>query len=107
MILICVRWKVKPEYADQWPELTREFTEATRAEEGNLFFEWSRSVDDDTVYWVNEGFRDDAAEAHVTSEHFRKAQAELPPYLVETPKVRNTMIEGDHWDELGEFEVTG
>jgi quinol monooxygenase YgiN len=34
MIFICVKWKVKPEYADQWVELTRDFTEATRAEDG-------------------------------------------------------------------------
>ena len=81
MIFICVKWKVKPEYADQWVELTREFTEATRAEEGNLFFEWSRSVDDPNQYVLIEAFQDDAAEAHVTSDHFRKAQADLPPYV--------------------------
>ena len=43
MIFICVKWRVKPEYVDQWIDLTREFTEATRAEPGNLFFDWSRS----------------------------------------------------------------
>jgi quinol monooxygenase YgiN len=105
VIFICVKWKVKPEYADQWVDLTREFTEATRAEPGNLFFEWSRSVDDPQTYVLIEAFRDDAAEAHVTSEHFRAAQAALPPYVVETPLIRNVLMEGDHWDRLGEFEV--
>ena len=81
MIFICVKWKVKPEYADQWVELTREFTEATRAEEGNLFFDWSRNVEDPNQYVLVEAFKDDAAEAHVTSEHFKKAQAELPQYV--------------------------
>jgi len=46
MIFICVKWEVKPAYADQWVELTREFTQATRAEEGNLFFDWPHSVED-------------------------------------------------------------
>ena len=35
MIFICVKWKIKPEHADQWPEIARDFTEKTRAEEGN------------------------------------------------------------------------
>lgn len=105
MIFICVKWKVKPEHAEAWPEITREFTEATRAEPGNIFFEWSRSLDDPDTYVLIEAFRDDAAEAHVTSDHFRRAQAELPQYLPETPKVRNVQMDGDHWDELGEFRV--
>jgi quinol monooxygenase YgiN len=106
MINIRVKWKVKPEHADRWIELTREFTEATRAEEGNLFFEWSRSVDDPDQYVLIEAFRDDAAGAHVTSEHFRRARTELPPYVAETPLVRNVLMEGDHWDRLGEFEIS-
>ncbi|WP_018157600.1 putative quinol monooxygenase [Demetria terragena] len=105
MILIVVKWKVKPEYADQWPELTRAFTEGTRAEPGNRFFDWSRSVDDPTEYVVVEAFDDDAAEAHVTSGHFKQAQADLPQYLAETPKVRNMQGQADEWDDLGEMEV--
>ncbi|MCH1868958.1 putative quinol monooxygenase [Nocardioides sp. CFH 31398] len=105
MIFICVRWKIKPEYADQWPELTRTYTEGTRAEPGNLFFEWARSVEDPNEYVLIEGFADDAAEAHVNAPHFKKGQEELPQYVQETPKIRNMQIPGDHWDELGEFAV--
>lgn len=106
MIFICVKFPVKPEHADAWPELTRAFTEATRAEEGNLFFDWSRSLEDPHEYVLVEGFRDDAAEAHVTSAHFQQAQADLPQYLAATPYVRNQQMDGDHWDRLGEFEVS-
>ena len=106
MIFICVKWKVKPEHADDWVELTREFTEATRAEPGNLFFEWSRSVDDPSQYTLIEAFQDDAAEAHVSSAHFEKARTDLPPYVQETPLVRNVLMEGEHWDRLGEFEIS-
>ena len=105
VIFICVKWKVKPEYADQWVELTRAFTEATRAEPGNLFFEWSRSVDDPNQYVLIEAFKDDAAEAHVTSDHFKQAQAELPPYLQETPRIVNFQVDGTDWSELGEMRV--
>ena len=51
MIFIAVKFPVKPEYADQWIETTRAFTEATRAEEGNKFFEWSRSIEDPSEGW--------------------------------------------------------
>ncbi|AVM02071.1 antibiotic biosynthesis monooxygenase [Gordonia iterans] len=105
MILIVAKFKVKPEHADDWPELSREFTEATRAEPGNLWFDWSRSVDDPHEYVLVEAFQDDAAEAHVTSDHFRKAQRELPPLLQETPRARNVQLDRDEWDALGELAV--
>ena len=105
MIFICVKWRIKPEHADAWPEITRSFTEATRAEEGNLFFEWSRSVEDPDQYVLIEAFKDDAAEAHVTSEHFRTAQAELPQYLARTPDIVSTEVDQDGWNELGEMTV--
>lgn len=105
MIFICVKWKIKPEHADQWIELSKDFTESTRAEPGNLFYDWSRSVQDPNEFVLIEAFKEDAAEAHVTSAHFRKAQADLPQYLQETPKIRNIVMPGDHWDSLGEFEV--
>lgn len=105
MILICVKWKVKPEYADDWPELTKSFTDATRAEPGNRFFEWSRSVDNPTEYVLLEAFDDDAAEAHVKSEHFTQAQVDLPQYVLETPLIRNWPGQPEEWDRLGEFDA--
>ena len=71
MIFITAKFTVKPEHADAWPELTRSFTEATRAEPGNLWFDWARSVDDPTEYVLVEAFRDgDAGSEHVQSDHF-------------------------------------
>lgn len=105
MIFIAARFKIKPEYADEWPQLSRSFTEATRAEPGNLWFDWSRSLDDPNEYVLLEAFTDDGGEAHVTSDHFAKATSQLPSYLQETPRIRNMQLEGDHWDELGEMAV--
>ena len=53
-----------------WLDLVDEFTQATRNEPGNLWFEWSRSVDDPNEFVLVEAFMDDAAEAHVKSDHF-------------------------------------
>ena len=50
MIFITAKFRIKPEDADRWPEISAEFTAATRAEPGCLFFDWSRSLDDPTEY---------------------------------------------------------
>jgi quinol monooxygenase YgiN len=106
MIFITAKFRVRPEDADRWPEIARSFTEATRAEEGCLWFDWSRSVDDPTEYVLVEAFRDGAAGgAHVRSEHFRAAQRELPQYLVATPRIVNFEVPQDDWSELGEMAV--
>lgn len=105
MIFIVAKFLVKPEHADDWPELSREFTEATRAEPGNLWFDWSRSIENPHEYVLVEAFKDDAAQAHVSSDHFRQAQCDLPPLLQETPRVRNVVMDRDEWDPLGEMAV--
>ncbi|GAB2962500.1 putative quinol monooxygenase [Micromonospora polyrhachis] len=106
MIFIAAKFRILPEYAEQWPQIADGFTQATRAEPGCLWFDWSRSVDDPTEYVLVEAFRDDAAgAAHVQSEHFKKAQQTLPPYLVETPRIVNTTVPQDDWSLLGEMAV--
>jgi quinol monooxygenase YgiN len=105
MIFIVVKFPVKPEFADRWPELARPFTEATLAEPGNKWFDWSRSVADPTEYVLVEAFDDDAAATHVESEHFRTMQREFPQYLRRTPRIISRRIEGEDWDEMGEIAV--
>jgi quinol monooxygenase YgiN len=106
MIFITAKFRVRAEDAETWPEISRSFTEATRSEPGCLWFEWSRSLDDPTEYVLVEAFRDDdAAAAHVGSEHFATAQRELPSHLSETPRIVNFTIPQDDWSELGELAV--
>lgn len=106
MIFIAAKFRVRPEHAANWLELTRPFTEACRAEPGCLWFDWSRSLEDPNEFVLIEAFRDgDAGAAHVQSDHFRAAQRDLPPLLVETPRVVNMSIPQDDWSELGEMAV--
>ena len=107
LIFIAAKFRIKPEHAEAWPEISRSFTEATRAEPGCLWFDWSRSLDDQNEYVLVEAFADeDAGGAHVRSEHFAKAQQELPPYLAETPRIVNANVPGTDWSELGELAVS-
>jgi quinol monooxygenase YgiN len=108
MIFITAKFQVRPQDADQWPQIVAEFTQATRGEPGCLWFEWSRSLADPDEYVLVEAFRDDAAGgAHVQSEHFRNAQRTLPPHLVRTPRIVNASIPQDDWSLLGELAVPG
>ena len=106
MIFITAKFQVLPEHADSWPEITRAFTTATRGEPGCLWFDWSRSLDDPNEYVLVEAFRDAATgAAHVRSDHFKKAQQDLPAHLAETPRIVNFTIPQDDWSELGELAV--
>jgi len=53
------KFKAKPDWSDRWLDLVRDFTEATRAEPGNLWFDWSRSVEDPSEFVLVEAFRDE------------------------------------------------
>jgi quinol monooxygenase YgiN len=106
VIFITAKFRVLPEHADRWPDIAGDFTRATRAEAGCLWFDWSRSLDDPTEYVLVEAFRDDAAgAAHVQSEHFRTARQTLPQHLAETPRIVNATVPQDDWSELGELAV--
>lgn len=106
MIFITAKFQVVPEHADDWPTISKAFTEATRAEPGCLWFDWSRSLDDPDEYVLVEAFTDgDAGAAHVGSSHFAQARTDLPPYLARTPSIVNAEVPGTGWSELGEMAV--
>ena len=104
MIFIVVKWPIRSEYADDWLSHCRDFTTATRAEQGNLFFDWSRSAEDRDEWVLVEGFRDaDAGSAHVNSAHFEAAAAELGRYLRSVPRVISQEIPATDWVDLAEI----
>lgn len=95
MILINVRFKPLPENVENFRELVKDFTD------------WYRNEDNPDEYLLIEAFQDDAAEAHVNSEHFKAAQEFFPTILKETPTIINTLIEGKtEWDQMAEFKVS-
>lgn len=106
MIFIVVKFLVKPEWVDRFVDHARPFTDATRNEPGNLWFEWFHSVEDPQEFLLVEAFRDgDAGAEHVSSDHFREAMALLPEALVETPKIISQSVDQTGWAELAEMAV--
>lgn len=106
MILIVVKFKTRIEWSERWLDLVRDFTVATRAEPANLWFEWSRSVDDPCTFVLVEAFEEGGAEPHVKSDHFKRAMKDMRQALSETPHIINTTIEGaSEWSMMGELAI--
>lgn len=105
MIFIVVKFKVKPDWSERWLDLVDSFTQATRQEPGNLWFDWSRSVADANEFVLVEAFKDGAAGDHVNSEHFKQAMIDMRPALVETPRIISREVDGEGWDTMGELAI--
>jgi len=103
--LIVVKFKTKPEWTDRWLDLIDDFTRTTRAEAGNLWFEWNRSVEEPDTFTLVEAFTDDGAGPHVNSDHFAKAITDMRPALVRTPAIVSRQVDGSAWDEMGELHI--
>jgi quinol monooxygenase YgiN len=102
MIFIVVKWTVKPERSGNWLADVEEFTQGTRSEPGNIFFEWSRSVDNPNQFVLVEGFQDDAAAASgAQATNFLK-WSEFTWAAAETPQIINTTIPGTGWSRMAE-----
>lgn len=106
MIFIVVKFPVQPGKIEEFIEATQPFTESTRAEPGNKWFEWSRSLSNENEMVLVEAFEDDAAEAHVSSDHFKQGLEAMRPLLTATPKIISRQIDGDDWDEMGELKIS-
>ncbi|HEY2764340.1 MAG TPA: putative quinol monooxygenase [Pseudonocardiaceae bacterium] len=104
MIFIVVKFTVRPERSDEWLTFVEDFTQATRQEPGNLFFEWSRSVDTPEQFILLEAFESrEAGEAHVNSDHFKTAMARIPDAIAKTPEIVNVEVPGNGWSTMAEL----
>lgn len=104
MIFIVVKFRVHADRSDEWLSLVEGFTKATRAEPGNVFFEWSRSADDPHQFILLEAFHDrDAGAVHVNSDHFKAAMELLPDAISDPPEIINVEVPGDGWATMAEL----
>ena len=105
MIFIAVKFTIRHDQADDWISLVDDFTRGTRQEPGNLFFEWSRSVDNPDQYVLVEAFESrDAGSEHVNSDHFKTAMAWMPDVIAENPQIINVEVPGSGWSKMAELQ---
>jgi quinol monooxygenase YgiN len=83
--VVSAKWRAKEGKADRLLEVIREMTPPSRAEEGNLFYQAQRSVDDPQLFYLYEQYVDEAGyQAHMDSDHFtRLVKNEAIPELLE------------------------
>ena len=102
MILSVVRHPLRAKYADECPALAAEFTATTRAEPGNICFDWYRNIDDPNMFVCVEAFVDRAAgDLHVQSEHFQKAMGALGRFFAAVPEIVNVEVP-EGWSTMSE-----
>jgi quinol monooxygenase YgiN len=105
MILIVVKFTIRPDKSDDWISLVEEFTNATREEAGNVFFEWSRSVDNQDQFVLVEAFESpEAGGVHVNTDHFKKAMSWMPDVVAENPQIIHVEVPQDGWSKMAEIE---
>jgi quinol monooxygenase YgiN len=103
VIFIVIKQPVRAKYADDWPALVEEYTSATRAEPGNISFDWYRSAEDPNLWVLIEAYRDaEAGKAHVESAHFQAAMSQMPRLLAAVPEIINVEVPGDSWARVSE-----
>jgi quinol monooxygenase YgiN len=104
MIFIVVKWTIRPERSGEFLTLVEPFTKGTRNEPGNIFFEWSKSVDNPHQFVLVEAFQDgEAGAAHVNSAHFKAAMAWMPTVITEKPEIINVEVPGSDWSRMAEL----
>ncbi|MCW2701668.1 MAG: uncharacterized protein JWQ45_3203 [Blastococcus sp.] len=88
MILIVVKFPVRPDRAEEWSGVAADYARAVQAEEGNLFFEWSRSLEEPDTFVCVEGFRDASAGAsHVGTDAFKRFVDSAPDLVAAQPQI--------------------
>ena len=88
MILIVVKFPVRPERAEEWSALAADYARAVNAEEGSLFFEWSRSLGEPDTFICVEGFRDaDAGASHVQTQAFKDFVQQAPDLVARQQEI--------------------
>ncbi|WP_328906678.1 antibiotic biosynthesis monooxygenase [Streptomyces sp. NBC_00234] len=103
MIFIAVKFTVRSAERDNWLPAVDDFTLATRKEPGNVFFEWSYSVENPDQFVLLEAFASqEAGEAHVKSAHFAAAMETMSELVSEVPEIINVEVPGEGWGRMAE-----
>lgn len=105
MILIMIKMPIRPEKTQDWLDLAQWYSEHVRAEPGNAFFSFSRSLEDEHEYVCVEGFQDDAAgKEHMKQDHVPVFMDKASDCVARRPQI--IYVDADEvtgWNEMGEI----
>ena len=103
MILIVVKFPIRPDRQSEWEQLSAFYAKAVNAEPGCVFFEFSRSVEDPQTR-LHRGLRGRCGQEHMKQDHVARFMAEMPDIVSAQPQiiyidaqdVRASVRWGDH-----------
>jgi quinol monooxygenase YgiN len=105
MILINIKFQIRPEKVDEWLALADSYAKDVNSEDGCLFFQFARSLTDDDEFICIEGFTDAAAGAAHVKQAYVKRFFELAPDLVATqPQIIYIDTPHDGFGPMGEIQ---
>jgi quinol monooxygenase YgiN len=88
MILINVKFPIRPDRIDDWLPVARQYAKDVSAEPGNVYFEWYRDIDEAFTFIGVECFTDaDAGGAHTRTEHFKRFVEVAPDLVAARPDI--------------------
>ncbi len=88
MILITVKFPIRPDRMEQWRDLSASYEKNVSAEPGCVFFEFAQSVSAPDTFICIEGFRDsDAGAEHMKQEHVTTFMAQMPEIVSAQPQI--------------------
>src|SRR5215831_8459130 len=94
VILINIKMQIRPEKIDEWLALADSYAKDVNSEDGCLFFQFARSLTDDSEFVCIEGFKDaDAGAAHVRQPYVQKFFDITPRMTASAPWVRSSLAD--------------
>jgi|AntRauTorckE6833_2_1112554.scaffolds.fasta_scaffold133658_1 quinol monooxygenase YgiN len=88
MIKVVAKFVIKKEKIDEVKSITKDLIEKTRKEDGNIKYELYQGTDNPQIFsFIEEWKSKDALEAHMGTEHFKKAVPELENISVSEPEI--------------------
>jgi quinol monooxygenase YgiN len=105
MILINITMAIRPDKMDDWLALADSYARDVNSEDGCLFFQFARSLTDDSQFICIEGFKDaDAGAAHVQQPYVKKFFATAPDLVSAQPQIIYIDTPHDGFGPMGEIQ---
>jgi quinol monooxygenase YgiN len=105
MILINIKMQIRPEKMDAWLALADSYAKDVNTEDGCLFFQFSRSLNDENEFICIEGFRDaDAGGTHVKQPYVKRFFDTAPDLVATQPQIIYMDAPNDGFGPMGEIQ---
>ncbi len=105
MILINIKFQIRPEKIDEWLALADSYARDVNSEDGCLFFQFARSLTDDNEFVCVEGFKDaEAGAAHVKHSYAQNFFETAPGLVAVQPQILYIDTPHDGFGPMGEIQ---